>query len=476
MIVKLWSIAAPTSPDATHSPIPMNVVRGLVALWTGSTQTSADTQAAAAFLIGLHDQGCHLACGCRGEDPHRAPRLLCKKIRLTRTVFLCRDTTRPEHAESCIFRRDSRSDVDHEAAQRAERTARQYDLADLLSGTGGVIVQRARSPEWARPRALQDSHGQLTPPTIATALDLLLEASGANAAHVPYPHTPEGHRIFPEQSILEATSRVSHQDTAAYTLDSLFLVQPSSLEGFERVTYEHAAAGWRGDGAPVGYAMFVCDDILQAGSGSLLRYRGGEQNGEVLVAHRIPCARANVSGPYLVLCKIGHPAGRQAPCILAATSQAVASRSDWWAVDSEWERESYQNLRRILKEATEEGLQLEAWRPLRWLTAVPSGLFLPDWWLRCRSSWGCWHNLFGEVEGTRDADGREMKERTIQRAETRGRVWRDDRRDGRRQQADRRQRSAVLAWARWASKAEPQANSDFEEAALAGGIVRAPLR
>lgn len=453
----------------------MNVVRGLVSLWTGSTHTSADTQAAAAFLIGLHDQSCHIACGCRGDHLHSAPRLLCKKIRTTRTVFLCRDTTRQEHAETCIFRRESRSGLEQAAAQRAERTARQYDLADLLIGTGGVIVQRARSPEWARPRTLQYSSGQLTPPTIATALDLLLEAAGANEAHVPYLQTAEGLRIFPEQAILEATRRVSHQDTAAYTLDSLFLVQPSSLEGFERVTYEHAAACWCGVGAPVGYAMFVCDDILHTGSGSLLRYRGGEQNSEVVVTHRIPCARANVSGPYVVLCKIGHPAGRLAPCILAATSQAVASRSDWWAVDSEWERESYQNLRRILKEAAEEGLQLEAWRPLRWLTAIPNGLFLPDWWLRCRSNWGCWHNLFAEVEGTRDADGREMKERTIQRAETRGRVWREDRRDGRRQQADRRQRSAVLAWARWASTAEPEANSDFEEAALAGGIVRAPL-
>lgn len=454
----------------------MNVVRGLVALWTGSTQISADTQAAAAFLVGLHDQSCHIACGCRGDDLHSAPRLLCKKIRATKTVFLCRDTTRQEHAQTCIFLRESRSAEDHAAAQRAERTARQYDLADFFCGAGGVIVQRAGSPDRARPRTLQYSHGQMTPPTIATALDLLLEASGANEAHVPYPQTAEGLRIFPEQAILEAMRQISRQDTPAYTLDSLFVVQPPSLEGFERVTYEHAAAGWRGDGAPVGYAMFVCDDIRHTGSGSLLKYRGGEQNGEVLVAHRIPCARANVSGPYLVLCKIGHPTGRQATCILAATSQAVASRSDWWAVDSEWERESYQNLRRILKEAAEEGLQLEAWRPLRWLTAVPSGLFLPDWWLRCRSNWGCWHNLFGEVEGTRDADGREMKERTIQRAETRGRVWREDRRDGRRQQADRRQRAAVLAWARWASTAEPEVNSDFEEAALAGGIVRAPLR
>jgi hypothetical protein len=150
------------------------------------------------------------------------------------------------------------------------------------------------------------------------------------------------------------------------------------------------------------------------------------------------------------------------PIILDAASQAISTRSDWWAVDSKWERESYRNLRHILKAAAEEGLALEAWRPLRWLTGKGGGLFLPDYWLRIRSTLGCWHNFFVEVEGTRDAAGREMKERTIERAKTRGEVWREDRRDGHKERADRLQRATILKWARWASQAPLQANSDLE--------------
>jgi hypothetical protein len=459
--MKLWSVPHDDSLGLDAHPVEPSIVRGMAALWMGHDPATPPAASASRFLVGLRDQLRHLVCGCRGDDVTRGPRLLCKRIESTGTTFLSLDPSRAEHALSCVFYREAWENPDRPNLLPATRTARDFELAALFLGIGGQVA--TRRPGTSLPPRRSDTHsdGSSKAPSIATALDLMLEASEQNRAWVPYPRTSAGLRVFPESLLANALARIENPTAAGRHLGQICLVQPLQLDGAVVEAYETARRAWVGSRSPVGYLVFVCEDLISSRNETCVRYRCHDNSTvEVLLPFRIPCARDNVAGPYLVLCRVGRPAHGGDPVILEATSQAVAAYSDWWAVDSNWERPSYQNLRRVLKAAADEGLHIEAWRPMRWLTALKGGLFLPDYWLRCRSSWDCWHNLFVEVEGNRNSAGREMKERTVERAGTRGHVWREDRRDGMRERADRAQRNKILTWARWAREAPPQADSD----------------
>lgn len=458
--MKLWTVARNDVLGLQAQPVDPMVARGLLLIWTGSDAFETDTVEADQYLVAQRDLLRHLLCGCNGNNLSTAPRLLCKRIGEIGPTFLSRDSNRPEHDPSCPFFRENWINPDRPRLAPAERTAREYELADLFLGIGGQAAVRNPSPRLPPRRSDTQEDGSSRPPSMATALDLILELSDLNQAHVPYPTDPADVRIFPEQMVSASLNRVIQPGSQSTRLGEICLVQPPSLATAIADLYASARQAWRGPRSPVGYLIFVCDDLIHHLNRSVAHYRTGGGILEVTLDFRIPCARQNVSGPFLVICKVGMPANASSPVILEAASQAVAARSDWWAVDSIWERESYRNLRHVLKAAAEEGLVVEAWRPLRWLTGRSGGLFLPDYWLRCQSSWGCWHNLFVEVEGTRDAAGREMKERTIERAKSRGGVWREDRRDGRRERADRVQRATILEWARRMGEAAPQANSD----------------
>jgi hypothetical protein len=458
--MQLWSVSRDDALGLYAQPVDPGIARGLFLIWAGSDPMAPHAADAAKYLVEQRDRFRHLLCGCTGKNLAAAPRLLCKRIGINGATFLSRDSTRVEHDARCPYFREDWTNSDCPQITPAARTAREYELTDLFMGIGGAAAAGMSSTPLPRRRSDISIDGNSRPSSIATALDLIFELSGLNNACVPYPIDRYGSRIFPEQTVHESLKTVRHPSLGQYKLSDICLVQPSTLATAPNDVYTSARRSWRGRGSPVGYLIFVCEDIINDSGRSVVYYRTGTDVSSVALNFKVPCARQNVDGPFVVLCKVGIPGNTLEPVILEAASQAVAARSDWWAIDSNWERDSYRNLRHVLRAAADEGIVISAWRPLRWLTARNGGLFLPDYWVRCRSSWGCWHNFFVEIEGTRNAAGQAMKERTIARAQTRGTVWRENRLGGLRARDDRLQRSTILEWARWACSAPPQATSD----------------